>query len=165
MNEFFPKVIKKRTGKVTEFNLAKIMSAIYRAEYAIGGRDKESAARLADEVARKIFTDFTAHSRIPTVDDCNAACVEGLRVNGSEKTADKFESYALDRTLVRQREHPLLAKIVLVTRSHGYVAKPVAAFIEMAKTFDCREPRMISPHALAASRKRPTSPAAPRPIA
>lgn len=68
-------------------------------------------------------------------------------------------------SLVRQREHPLLAKIVLVTRSHGYVAKPVAAFIEMAKTFDCREPRMISPHALAASRKRPTSPAAPRPIA
>jgi len=104
MNEFFPKVIKKRNGKVTEFNLDKIKSAIYRAEYAIGGRDKEKAAGMAEAVAKKIYADFTAHSRIPTVDDCNAACIEVLRAGGFDTTADKFESYSLDRTMVRQRE-------------------------------------------------------------
>jgi len=102
MNEFFPKVIKKRDGKVAPFNVEKIKTAIYKAAYMLGGRDEEKAIEVAHEVARRICANFTMRSKIPTVDDSNAVCVEVLREKGFDRTADKFESYALDRSRVRK---------------------------------------------------------------
>ena len=52
MNEFFPKVIKKRDGKVAPFNIERIKNAIYKAAYTLGGRDEEKAVEVANEVAR-----------------------------------------------------------------------------------------------------------------
>ena len=102
MNEFFPKVIKKRDGKVAPFNVEKIKTAIYKAAYMLGGRDEEKAIETANEVAKRIYNNFTMSSKIPTVDDSNAVCVEVLREKGFDRTADKFESYALDRSRVRK---------------------------------------------------------------
>ncbi len=102
MNEFFPKVIKKRDGKVAPFNIEKIKSAIYKAAYTLGGRDEEKAVDAANEVSRRLNTEFTLKNRIPTVDDSNAMCVSVLREKGFDRTADKFESYALDRSRVRR---------------------------------------------------------------
>ncbi len=102
MNEFLPKVIKKRDGKVAPFNIEKIKSAIYKAAYTLGGRDEEKAVEVAHEVARRLNNNFTAHNKIPTVDDSNSVCVEVLREKGFDRTADKFESYALDRQRVRK---------------------------------------------------------------
>ncbi len=102
MNEFFPKVIKKRDGKVAPFNIEKIKHAIFRAAYTLGGRDEEKAVDVANEVARRLNNNFTLRSKIPTVDDSNALCVEVLREKGFDRTADKFESYSLDRRRVRR---------------------------------------------------------------
>ncbi|OGR67824.1 MAG: hypothetical protein A2081_04240 [Elusimicrobia bacterium GWC2_61_19] len=102
MNEFFPKVIKKRDGKVAPFNLDKIKAAIYKAAYTLGGRDEDKAVEVANEVARRLNKNFTAHNKIPNVDDSNAVCVEVLREKGFDRTADKFESYSLDRSRVRR---------------------------------------------------------------
>lgn len=44
--------------------------------------------------------------------------------------------------LIRQREHPLFSKIVLVSRKASYVPKPIGAFLEMARNFECRHPRL-----------------------
>ncbi len=104
MKEHLPKVIKKRDGKVAAFDVAKIKNAIYKAAYALGGRDEAKASELAHEVARRMYNNFASRSGIPTVDDSNSACVEVLRENGFVRTADKFESYALDRRRVRQGE-------------------------------------------------------------
>ncbi|OGS07760.1 MAG: hypothetical protein A2270_04985 [Elusimicrobia bacterium RIFOXYA12_FULL_51_18] len=104
MNEFFPKVIKKRNGKVTAFDVEKIKNAVYKAAYSLGGRDQEKASEIAEEVSKKIYNDFTLHSTIPTVEDSNAVCIEILRGKGFHRTADKFESYALDRKRVRTSE-------------------------------------------------------------
>jgi hypothetical protein len=102
MNEFFPKVIKKRNGKVAPFNIEKIKAAIYKAAYTLGGRDEEKAVEVSNEVARRLNNDFTLKNCIPTVDDSNAVCVAVLREKGFDRTADKFESYALDRSRVRR---------------------------------------------------------------
>ncbi len=102
MNEFFPKVIKKRDGKVAPFNIEKIKAAIYKAAYTLGGRDEEKAVDAANEVARRLNNEFTLKNRIPTVDDSNSMCVAVLREKGFDRTADKFESYALDRSRVRR---------------------------------------------------------------
>ena len=104
MNEFLPKVIRKRSGSVVAFDVSKIKNAIYRAAYTLGGRDQEKASEMAEVVARKIYNDFTLHKKIPVVDDISSACVEVLRKNGFDRTADKFESYVLDRRRVRARE-------------------------------------------------------------
>jgi len=102
MNELFPKVIKKRDGKVAPFNIERIKTAIFKAAYSLGGRDEEKAVDLANEVARRLHNNFCAHSKIPTVDDSNAVCVDVLREKGFDRTADKFESYSLDRSRVRR---------------------------------------------------------------
>ncbi len=102
MNEFFPKVIRKRDGKVTPFNIERIKNAIYKAAYTLGGRDEEKAVDVANEVARRLNNNFTVHNKIPTVDDSNGVCVEVLREKGFDRTADKFESYSLDRQRVRK---------------------------------------------------------------
>jgi ribonucleoside-triphosphate reductase len=102
MNEFFPKVIKKRDGKVAPFNIERIKAAIYKAAYTIGGRDEEKAVDVANDVARRLNNEFTLKNRIPNVDDSNAVCVAVLREKGFDRTADKFESYALDRNRVRR---------------------------------------------------------------
>ena len=97
MNEFFPKVIKKRDGKVAPFSLERVKAAIYKAAYSLGGRDEEKAVEVANDVARRLNNEFTLRNRIPNVDDSNAMCVAVLREKGFIRTADKFESYALDR--------------------------------------------------------------------
>jgi ribonucleoside-triphosphate reductase len=102
MNEFFPKVIKKRDGKVAPFNLEKIKAAIYKAAYTLGGRDEEKAVEVANDVARRLNTEFTLKNVIPTVDDSNTMCVTVLREKKFDRTADKFEFYALDRNRVRK---------------------------------------------------------------
>ena len=75
MNGLFPKIIKKRNGKITAFNIDKIKQAIYKAAYTVGGRDEEKAAGLADEVARRLNEEFSLKGSIPTVDDSNAMCI------------------------------------------------------------------------------------------
>ena len=102
MNGLFPKIIKKRNGKITAFNIDKIKQAIYKAAYTVGGRDEEKAAGLADEVARRLNEEFSLKGSIPTVDDSNAMCIRVLREQGFDKTAAKFESYAADRSRVRR---------------------------------------------------------------
>ena len=44
------KFVIKRTGAVVPFNADRISNAIYRAAVAVGGRDKEKAESLAEQV-------------------------------------------------------------------------------------------------------------------
>jgi DNA-binding transcriptional LysR family regulator len=46
--------------------------------------------------------------------------------------------------MIRQRERPLLSKLALVGRRPGYVPKPVAAFVNLARNYQCKNPRLIS---------------------
>jgi DNA-binding transcriptional LysR family regulator len=46
--------------------------------------------------------------------------------------------------MIRQRERALLSKIIMVGRKGGYVPKPVAAFIDLARNHECKNPRLTS---------------------
>lgn len=46
--------------------------------------------------------------------------------------------------LVRQRERPLMSKLALLSRKSSFVASPVRAFTELARAFECKNPRLIS---------------------
>jgi DNA-binding transcriptional LysR family regulator len=48
-------------------------------------------------------------------------------------------------SLIQQRERPLFGRLVLLTRNAGYVAEPVAAFIELTRKFPLKKPRLTNP--------------------
>jgi hypothetical protein len=59
--------IKKREGKIVEFDKSKITNAIFKAAVAVGGEDRETAEKLADKVVAIVNENFAG--RIPTVED------------------------------------------------------------------------------------------------
>jgi len=98
----YPKVIKKRSGRIAQFDLGKIMDALSKANYAAGAREAMKAEETAEKVALRLNEEFSGMGKIPTVDDSNACCVAVLRELGFDRTADKFESYSADRSRIRQ---------------------------------------------------------------
>lgn len=46
-------------------------------------------------------------------------------------------------SVIRQREHPLLSQVELVSRKTSYLPQAVNAFITVAAQFQCRSPRLI----------------------
>ncbi len=44
----------KRSGAIVPFKQERVINAIYRAAVAVGGRDKEKAEELAEQVIRNI---------------------------------------------------------------------------------------------------------------
>lgn len=47
-------------------------------------------------------------------------------------------------SMIQQREHPLFSKLDLVRRKSSHVLTPVAAFIEVARDFEWKHPRLKS---------------------
>lgn len=47
--------------------------------------------------------------------------------------------------LIRQKERPLISTIELVSRGSGYRPQPIAAFVEMARSFECTNPKLRVP--------------------
>jgi len=101
LGDNFPRSIRKRDGKVASFDLEKIKNAIFKAAQKVGGKDESKAHEVAIGVAEKLYTSFSVHNQIPTVDDSNNMCIQVLREKGFDITANTFESYAKDRSRVR----------------------------------------------------------------
>ena len=62
------KKIRKRDGRVVDFNQEKITNAIFKAAVAIGGSDKERAKFLSDQVIKVLNEKYDGHT-IPTVEE------------------------------------------------------------------------------------------------
>ena len=59
-------LVTKRSGTIVPFNQNRIINAIYRAAVAVGGRDKEKAEELAEQVV-KILNEKFAEKTIPHI--------------------------------------------------------------------------------------------------
>jgi uridine kinase len=86
------KQVKKRSGVLVPFNKGRISNAIYRAAVAVGGRDKEKADELADEVI-KLLTNDNSASITPTIEEIQDAVEKVLIENGHAKVAKAFILY------------------------------------------------------------------------
>ncbi|MEN6479484.1 MAG: ATP cone domain-containing protein [Anaerolineales bacterium] len=91
-----PEQIVKRTGAVVPFNRDRITNAIYRAAVAVGGRDRELAERLADQVVALVAQQCPPGT-IPTVEDVQNIVEKVLIENGHAKTAKAYILYREDR--------------------------------------------------------------------
>jgi uridine kinase len=94
--------VVKRTGAVVPFRKKRISNAIYQAAVAVGGRDRQLAEDLADQVV-EVLEDQTPPGHIPTVEEIQDVVEKVLIENGHAKTAKAYILYRQERAR-RRRE-------------------------------------------------------------
>ena len=98
--------IIKRDGRRAPFQIEKITDAIYAAAQASGGRDRETAERLAQQVVQLL--DNENMITLPTVEQIQDAVEKVLVKNGHARTAKKYILYRNERTRAREMNTRLM---------------------------------------------------------
>ncbi len=101
MSECLTHVVK-RTGAVVPFNRERIVNAIYRAAVAVGGRDRQMAEGLADEVVAILGRTCTG-DKVPTVEEIQDIVEKVLIERGHARTAKAYILYRRERAMRRER--------------------------------------------------------------
>ncbi len=83
--------IRKRDGRVVDFDKSKIANAIFKAARAVGGSDYELAEKLADKVVE--YLEKTLDAEIPTVEQVQDAVEKILVEDGHYRTAKAYILY------------------------------------------------------------------------
>jgi ribonucleoside-triphosphate reductase (formate) len=84
--------IKKRDGKVVDFNPVKITDAIWKAAQAVGGKDYKKASQLTDKVL-EILEKTLKRGEIPTVEQVQDIVEKVIIEEGHAKTAKAYILY------------------------------------------------------------------------
>ncbi len=92
--------IKKRDGRVVEFEKEKIAQAIYKAAKAVGGKDYQAALELADKVVE--IAQYVDDDEIATVEGIQDLVEKVLVKNGHYKTAKAYILYRKQHDDIRQ---------------------------------------------------------------
>ncbi len=93
--------IKKRDGRIVDFDKEKITNAIFKAAQAVGGKDRELAAKLADQVV-ELLEKKLKPGEIPTVEQVQDLVEKVLVENRHYKTAKAYILYRQKRAEVRR---------------------------------------------------------------
>lgn len=98
--------IRKRDGRIVEFDSGKIASAIFKAAKAVGGEDQQLARELAEIVMQYLLKKLG--TVIPTVEDVQDAVEKILIETGHAKTAKAYILYRDRRTKLREAKSDLM---------------------------------------------------------
>ena len=98
--------IRKRDGRIAEFNREKIADAIFKAAQVLGGRDRDMAEELSIEVEAYLCEKFG--DRIPTVEEIQDAVEKVMIENGHARTAKEYILYRAERTRMRDMNTRLM---------------------------------------------------------
>jgi len=79
------RLVRKRSGKIVPFERRKITDAIFKAAQEVGGRDRETAERLTDEVLLYLYSE--KGDNLPQVEEIQDAIEKVLIERGHSKTA------------------------------------------------------------------------------
>jgi uridine kinase len=96
------KHVKKRDGRVVPFTQERITNAIYRAAVAVGGRDRQTARNLSDQVVALVDNAFPS-DKIPSVEDIQDIVEKVLIENGHARVAKAYILYRDERNRSRLR--------------------------------------------------------------
>ncbi len=91
--------VVKRSGAIVPFNVQRISNAIYRAAVAVGGRDRERAEWLAQQVVQRL-EERTPPGHIPHIEEIQDIVEKVLIENGHTQVSKAFILYREER---RQR--------------------------------------------------------------
>ncbi len=95
------KFVLKRDSKLEPFDQERITIAIWKAAKAVGGRDKEQAKRLSDEVVADLQKTY-GDDGVPTVEDVQDVVEKRLIENGHASTAKAYILYRKQHTDMRE---------------------------------------------------------------
>ncbi len=98
--------IRKRDGRIVEFETEKIAAAIFKAARAVGGEDQQLADELAEVVLQYLNKQLGA--AIPTVEEIQDAVEKILIETGHARTAKAYILYRDRRTRLRDSKSELM---------------------------------------------------------
>ena len=86
------KFVRKRDGRLEPFDQERITTAIWKAAKAVGGKDRELAKRLSDQVVAELQKRF-GEEGVPTVEEIQDIVEKILIENGHARTAKAYILY------------------------------------------------------------------------
>jgi ribonucleoside-diphosphate reductase alpha chain len=119
--------IRKRDGRIVDFNPERIKNAIHKAFVAVKLENGEKAEKLTREVVSLLEERFK--EKIPSVEDAQDAVIEVLRKNGFEEVAAEYQAYRKKKEEIRRLraqlgiEEPKLTVNALEVLKRRYLLK------------------------------------------
>ncbi|MCD6547698.1 MAG: adenosylcobalamin-dependent ribonucleoside-diphosphate reductase [Nanoarchaeota archaeon] len=128
------KKVKKRDGRIVDFDQQKITNAIFKAAKAVGGKDYERAKFLSDQVVKILEEKYDGHT-IPTVEEIQDIVEKVLIEHGHAKTAKAYILYRQKKTEIREEKKRILNKDTLdsIDKRFSVNALRVLAFRYLTK--------------------------------
>jgi len=104
-----PKVfqIRKRDGRVVNFDSTKITNAIFKAAQAVGQHDRAVAENLSQRVVQILNREYDGHS-IPTVENIQDIVEDVLIESGHARMVKAYILYRQQRKTIRETKSMLL---------------------------------------------------------
>jgi ribonucleoside-diphosphate reductase alpha chain len=97
------KQIKKRDGRIVDFDKNKITEALWKAVKSVGGKDKETVKKLTDEIVMFLEKECEKNNvEIPTVEQVQDSVEKILIERGHAKTAKSYILYRQKRAELRR---------------------------------------------------------------
>ncbi|RLG67044.1 MAG: ribonucleoside triphosphate reductase, partial [Methanobacteriota archaeon] len=93
--------IRKRDGKIADFNPVKITNAIWKAAQAVGGKDYKKSVELTDKVLERLEKELKK-GEIPTVEQVQDIVEKTLIEEGHAKTAKAYILYRKQHQDIRE---------------------------------------------------------------
>jgi len=97
--------IRKRDGRIVDFNPIRIQDAIHKALIAVELGDGERAEALTSKIVRRLEDRFKIE--IPSVEDAQDAVIEVLRKEGYGRVADEYQAYRKKKDEIRSLREKL----------------------------------------------------------
>ncbi len=98
--------IRKRDGKIVDFDAEKITKAIFKAAEAVGGKDRAEAERISELVVKEVNKRFA--NSIPSVEDVQDIVEKMLIEAGHAKTAKAYILYREQHKKIRETKTTFL---------------------------------------------------------
>src|SRR5512135_539070 len=95
------KFVLKRDSKLEAFDQERITQAVWKAARAVGGKDKEQAKRISDEVVAELNKQY-GDDGVPTVEEIQDIVEKRLIENGHAATAKAYILYRKQHTDMRE---------------------------------------------------------------
>jgi len=92
--------IRKRDGRIVDFDSSRIKDAVHKAFIAVELGDGEKAESITREVVKILEEQF--EQKIPSVEDAQDIVIQVLRKNGYEKVAEEYQDYRRKKEEIRQ---------------------------------------------------------------
>ena len=93
--------IRKRDGKVEDFNPIRITNAVWKAAQAVGGKDHRKAAELTDKVLEMLEKNLKK-GEIPSVEQVQDFVEKTLIEEGHARTAKAYILYRKQHQDIRE---------------------------------------------------------------